>query len=286
MPPKAAQKKPYEHPVAAHAKKRYCSSPVPFDSSVSLQTNVSASRNTPSPFAIEPISAFYLFLIANIVSALFAPIQDCDETFNYWEPTHYLSHGYGLQTWEYSPDYAIRSWFYIGLHAIVGNIRRLLPGSTKVSEFYFIRYVLGFGCALCQTWLWRVISTTLNSRIAMIFLIATVTSPGNFHASTAYLPSSFAMYMSMLGAAAFMNWKGGLKTSQGIFWFAVGSILGWPFAGALCAPYLAEEGIFAIMSDKDGFIEALVRFARGVIGALVLVVGRGTARCPCPSLRA
>ena len=67
-----------------------------------------------------------------MLSALFAPIQDCDETFNYWEPTHYLSHGYGLQTWEYSPEFSIRSWLYIGLHAIVGNIRRLLPQTTKV----------------------------------------------------------------------------------------------------------------------------------------------------------
>lgn len=67
-----------------------------------------------------------------MIAALFAPIQDCDETFNYWEPAHYLSHGYGLQTWEYSPDYAIRSWLYVGLHAVVGNLRRLLPQSSKV----------------------------------------------------------------------------------------------------------------------------------------------------------
>lgn len=66
------------------------------------------------------------------MAALFAPIQDCDETFNYWEPAHYLSHGYGLQTWEYSPEYAIRSWLYIVLHAIPGNFRRLLPQPTKV----------------------------------------------------------------------------------------------------------------------------------------------------------
>jgi hypothetical protein len=86
-------------------------------------------------YAIEPISAFYLFLAASLVAAVFAPIQDCDETFNYWEPTHYLSHGYGLQTWEYSPDFAIRSWLYIGLHAIVGNVRRLLPHSNKVGRY-------------------------------------------------------------------------------------------------------------------------------------------------------
>lgn len=27
-------------------------------------------------------------------------ITDCDETFNYWEPMHYMIHGFGLQTWE------------------------------------------------------------------------------------------------------------------------------------------------------------------------------------------
>ena len=86
----------------------------------------------PSAYAIEPIKAFYIFLGAAFLAALFAPIQDCDETFNYWEPSHYLSHGYGLQTWEYSPEFAIRSWCYIALHSLVGSIRRLLPRSTKV----------------------------------------------------------------------------------------------------------------------------------------------------------
>ncbi|GKT93383.1 LOW QUALITY PROTEIN: glycosyltransferase family 22 [Colletotrichum tofieldiae] len=228
-------------------------------------------HQAPSAFAIEPITAFYCFLAANIVSALFAPIQDCDETFNYYEPTHYLSHGYGLQTWEYSPTYAIRSWLYVGLHAIVGNIRRLMPQSTKVGEFYFIRYVLAFGCALCQTLLFRVISLTLNARIGLFFIMATVFSPGNFHASTAFLPSSFAMYMAMLGAASFMNWRGGLKTAQGIFWFALGGVVGWPFAVALSAPFLIEEALFAALSDKDRFIEAILRVSRGVTAGLIVL---------------
>lgn len=34
-------------------------------------------------------------------AALYSPVGDCDETFNYWEPTHYLLFGSGLQTWEY-----------------------------------------------------------------------------------------------------------------------------------------------------------------------------------------
>ncbi|GAP82725.1 putative glycosyltransferase family 22 [Rosellinia necatrix] len=235
-----------------------------------------AKKKKASPFAIQPITAFYIFLGANLAAALFAPIQDCDETFNYWEPTHYLSHGYGLQTWEYSPDHAIRSWFYVALHAIVGSFRRLLPRPTKVAEFYFVRYALAFLCAFCQVLLYRVISFTLNPRIGLFFLMALVTSPGNFHASAAYLPSSFAMYMSFLGAAAFMNWRGGLRTSWGIWWFAVGGVLGWPFASALCAPFLLEEALFAVMSDRERFWETMLRVGRGIIAGLLLILGDAT----------
>ncbi|KAG7122032.1 Alpha-1 like protein [Verticillium longisporum] len=238
---------------------------------LSLLLTIAIAFRVPSAYGIQPITAFYCFLTANLISAVFAPIQDCDETFNYYEPTHYISHGYGLQTWEYSPDYAIRSWLYVVIHAVVGNMRRLLPQTSKVGEFYFIRYVLAIACALCQVLLFRVVSTTLNARIGIIFLCATVFSAGNFHASTAFLPSSFAMYASMLGATAFMNWRGGLKTSQGIAWFAAGAVVGWPFAGALCIPFLVEEGLMALFSDKERFIEAIWRVMRGVTGTLILV---------------
>lgn len=40
-------------------------------------------------------------LLARVVGALLMPIMDCDETFNFLEPTHFLAHGFGFQTWEY-----------------------------------------------------------------------------------------------------------------------------------------------------------------------------------------
>ena len=81
------------------------------------------------------------------------------------------------------------------------------------------------------------------------------------------------MYLVMLGAAAFMNWQGGLKTSRGIFWFGAAGILGWPFASALCAPFLLEELVLVCFSDKEAFIEAIIRAARGAIAGLLLLVG-------------
>ena len=52
-----------------------------------------------------------------VISAATMPILDCDETFNYWEPTIFAAFGRGMQTWEYAPDYALRSWLYVYLHA-------------------------------------------------------------------------------------------------------------------------------------------------------------------------
>ena len=36
-----------------------------------------------------------------VALAMMLPIPDCDETFNYWEPTHMTVYGRGMQTWEY-----------------------------------------------------------------------------------------------------------------------------------------------------------------------------------------
>jgi alpha-1,2-mannosyltransferase len=103
-------------------------------------------------------------------------------------------------------------------------------------------------------------------------MMSMIFSPGMFHASASFLPSSFAMYTTMLGMAAFMNWRGGLKTSQGITWFAAGGILGWPFAMALSAPFLVEEVILACLSSKDAFIDTIMRFIRGIVAGLLILV--------------
>ena len=75
----------------------------------------------------------------------------------------------------------------------------------------------------------------------------------------------------MLGLAAFLDLKkGGPKISQGIMWFALGSIVGWPFAGALILPLLVEECIIAVLSGSSGsFILAVLD---GAIRCLAIVV--------------
>lgn len=220
-------------------------------------------------FLLPPRAASVIFFAVNLLAALYAPIQDCDEVFNYWEPTHYLNHLFGLQTWEYAPEFSLRSWLYIVIHSIIGKAGSLLS-SNKAFEFYAVRTVLAMACAFSETRLYSAVSRTLNPRIAIMFMIAMVFSPGMFHASVAYLPSSFSMYTAMLGAAAFMDWRGGLKTAVGIMWFGIGAIAGWPFAAALIIPFLMED-IFLAYLTKDRS-EAAFRYLDGIARSLIVVV--------------
>ncbi|KAJ5618845.1 GPI mannosyltransferase [Penicillium lagena] len=206
-------------------------------------------RPPPPPFYLPLDITLCLCLLCNGLAALFSPIQDCDEVFNFWEPAHYLEHGYGLQTWEYSPVYSIRSWLYVSLHAAVGKLASLF-GTSKMIEFYIIRLLLAFVCSACQVRLYSSICRTISPRIGLLFVMVLIFSPGMFHASTAFLPSTFTMYTSMLGMAAFLDWKGGQKIAQGIMWFGLGSIVGWPFAGALIVPPLTEELALAYLSGS------------------------------------
>jgi len=220
----------------------------------------------------HPNNAFAVFALVNTIAALFAPIQDCDEVFNYWEPTHYLNHGYGLQTWEYSPEYAIRSWTYTSLHSLLMwlaalPVKLLEFDRPKAGEFYSLRIALGLACALCQSRLYAAIAKTVHPKVAIFFAMALILSPGMHHAAPAYLPSSFAMYTTMLGFSAFMDWTKGMKTAQGIMWFGIGATLGWPFAGALVLPFIAEEVFLATVTGdiSDGFRRMFNGTARSLV---------------------
>jgi hypothetical protein len=70
-----------------------------------------------------------LLLAARLVAALTAPVSDCDEAYNFWEPAHALLHRSGFQTWEYSPAYALRSYAYLWPHAAIASAVERISGS-------------------------------------------------------------------------------------------------------------------------------------------------------------
>lgn len=100
-------------------------------------------------------TAFKTFLSARLCSAIWTYISDCDETYNYWEPLHYLFYGRGLQTWEYSPQFALRSYAYLMLQGSVGWIYEKLFHPTPVLIFYMTRCCSGLICAIMERFMYK-----------------------------------------------------------------------------------------------------------------------------------
>ncbi|KAF9160342.1 mannosyltransferase [Actinomortierella ambigua] len=168
------------------------------------------------------------------LAATYANISDCDEVFNYWDPLHYLQYGSGLETWEYSPMYAIRSWAYILLHAIPAELARLAMSANIVEEF--------------------------DPRIGRYLLMALLTSAGLWISSNALLPSTFAMYTTMLFFSQVLQQptdRSGKRTFWAIFWVGLGALLGWPFSGVIGIPFVIED---LLIHSRTVGIKKTVRF--------------------------
>lgn len=165
--------------------------------------------------------------------------------------------------------FGIRSWAYIVIHAVPAKIASLL-GQSKTFEFYALRIILAFVCAASEVRLYSAISRALNPRVGVIYLMIVAITPGFFYASSAFVPSSFAMYTATLGLTSFMDWHGGPKTATGIMWFGIGALLGWPFAGVLILPFIVEDWLIALVGQVDLF-ETFRRYLDGFVRCLIVM---------------
>ncbi|EEB05328.1 mannosyltransferase complex subunit Alg9 [Schizosaccharomyces japonicus yFS275] len=190
-----------------------------------------------------PISFLYTFfvlLIPRLISASYSIVDDCDEIYNYWEPLHYLVFGQGMQTWEYSPEHAIRSWFYVTLHAIPVKIGSLL-GLNRVHLFYLLRMVLAAVSAFCESRLVVAVARNFNRAVALHMVAILLPNAGMWAASTSFLPSSFAMYAVMLALSYQLSPPSTSRTVKVVACIVVGAVVGWPFCAALIAPFMLLE---------------------------------------------
>ncbi|XP_061363407.1 dol-P-Man:Man(6)GlcNAc(2)-PP-Dol alpha-1,2-mannosyltransferase [Gastrolobium bilobum] len=153
-------------------------------------------------------------------------IHDCDEVFNYWEPLHYLLYKTGFQTWEYSSQFALRSYLYLLFHEIVGRPASWLFGEEKVRVFYAVRFFLGLLSVFTETVLVVALSRKYGKRLACYALAMLCLTSGCFFASTSFLPSSFSMYAMSLASGLFLL----DRPASAVAAAAIGVILGWPFS--------------------------------------------------------
>lgn len=88
-------------------------------------------------------------LCVRIISAFYNLIYDCDETYNYWEIGHYLIFKNGYVTWEYSPQYALRSYLYIWFYVMPSFIVSFLTSNEKIL-FYLTRLIISLFGVFCE----------------------------------------------------------------------------------------------------------------------------------------
>lgn len=174
---------------------------------------------------------FWLLAASRILGALLAPIPDCDEVFNYWEPVHFLVHGRGQQTWEYSPEFALRSYWYILLHAYPVYLVSLLV-SDRIIQFRVMRVILGLFSAKCQHFTWSRLKRTCLPEEKKTIKSVLLLNLGLFLASHTFLPSTFSMNMLLLALGFFLDYTKSNSTATLLFALlscAYAVAVGWPF---------------------------------------------------------
>uniref|UniRef100_A0A5B7AZE9 Mannosyltransferase n=1 Tax=Davidia involucrata TaxID=16924 RepID=A0A5B7AZE9_DAVIN len=184
-------------------------------------------------------------------------IHDCDEVFNYWEPLHYLLYKSGFQTWEYSSQFALRSYLYILFHELVGKPASWWFGEEKVRVFYAVRIFLGLLSVITEATLVVALSKKYGKRLATYTLAMLCLTSGCFFASTSFLPSSFSMYAVSLSSALYLLKKPTMAVAVAV----VGVILGWPFSILVFLPVTIHS---LIRRFKQAFLS-------GAITSLVLL---------------
>ncbi|SCV05317.1 LANO_0H04808g1_1 [Lachancea nothofagi CBS 11611] len=212
--------------------------------------------------SITKLALIGLLLASRLyLQPIYSLVSDCDETFNYWEPLNFLLRGFGKQTWEYSPEYSIRSWaFLLPLYTSLLPIGKLCSvlGLPPYVLFYVARSILGLYSVVMEWHLYRELEATLSLQTANMWLLFQIFNPGWFHASVELLPSSFAM-VTMLGFAKYglryLSTGSDTAFIQALLFNFVSGILGWPFVLILSVPlvahYVITHRIFA--SIKTGF---------------------------------
>jgi alpha-1,2-mannosyltransferase len=219
---------------------------------------------------------------------------------------HHLLYGGGLQTWEYSPDFALRSYAYILPHAVVGGLGGFVgglfgenggagmipfsPSAPSLAEelavdkrwaFYSVRIFLAVVSAYCEGRLCTGVSSLFGSSTARLLSLSLIFSPGLFISSTALLPDTFCMYAATLALAEWFHAEGlskghrdGDKGSGSLLSLSAvpfSAIMAGAAATLLGKPFVSLLFIPLSLSHlvKNGFVNTLVR-AVGVVTMFVV----------------
>ena len=125
----------------------------------------------------------------------------------------------------------------------------------------------------------------VNYRVGRYVFFALLTSAGMWNATTAFLPSSFALYTTVLAFSYSLQVPSLERTRRTLLatvLFAAGGIVGWPFSLALAIPFVLEE-LFVYGVDRVApgtvtkwFISRLQRLVIAGLCAATIFVRHGS----------
>ncbi|KAI9299198.1 hypothetical protein K502DRAFT_361729 [Neoconidiobolus thromboides FSU 785] len=202
--------------------------------------NHSFNLNTLFSTPISLLPLFLILLFVRVTSVFYSTIQDCDEVYNYWEPLHFLQFNSGLQTWEYSPEYGLRSYAYLLLHYIPLRMIQLFT-KNKILLFYFLKSIFAILSSCCEIFLIHNIKLYHSIELSNYVYLFLIFNSGMQHGAIAFLPSTFAMLTTTLYFSfSFNQYQSNNKLIINLILLAVGALWGWPFSAAIGIPYVLE----------------------------------------------
>lgn len=214
-------------------------------SSSSASPHLVTSRRISHRFPPSLLTMLQLLLITTnaitrLIYLLYMIIPDCDETYNYWEPLNLLVRGFGKQTWEYSPEFAIRSYayllpYYIATYPI--NILLNIWHLPSYYNFYFIRLVILAFTVSGELKLYFSLKRNIGFNVAFSYLLLSTVSTGLAHAGVELLPSSFAMQCITISTSYALDPVSVSSAVSTLTWIMIGGLVGWPFCLVLAIPY-------------------------------------------------
>lgn len=178
------------------------------------------------------LPAHVLLSIVFAVASSVNHIDDTDETHGYYEPVHYLLYGTGLQTWEYSPEFALRSYAFLTPFVAAGTALHAL-GFSKLQVFYGIRIILSQFMAYAVASLTHESKKVFGPEKCGYFVATLIFCPGLFFCSSAFLPSAVCCGLAALAMSSLMSGHHGYTILYGclaVLW------TGWPFIGLIFLP--------------------------------------------------
>lgn len=161
-----------------------------------------------------------------------------------------------MQTWEYAPQYALRTFAYLFPIYSISKLLTTAMGfsiiikNNKVILFQILRCIIGGVTGYLEVRFANSLQQVFSQRLSLWCFIGSIFSAGMFHSSCALLPSSTVMQLVMISYSSYV--KGGERVA--VVWglFAV-LCTGWPFCAVLWVPmglYILYEEIASTYVDS------------------------------------